>query len=532
MKTNAEKNTKNNSNSSFFQQGYQTFFSPKSTFFSPTIQTKLEVGSPNDRYEQEADSIADRVINNVGNSSISESSQGIQRKCAACEEEEKVQRKPLNITPIIQKSGNDGGGVANEAISSQITASKGGGNPMGESTKNFMENRFGNDFSGVRIHTDSNAIQLSQNLDAQAFTVGNDVFFNQGKYSPDSDSGKHLLAHELVHTVQQNGGEIDRKIQKLPRRDRIHDSIEDDFGRETGTPRDRTSHHGSQYEAWLHQRTAIMDTFDSYQLLPEHLTDSTVQNRFDRMTLEEIYEYRNEYISNGANNPDVVTYLTNLMTGRPVQPCSAEEIERTNRKAQTAMSDMSTLINNADRAMTLLHSTWINNKSDLLSRNLHLVGEVACAFKSNFNIDETNADFGVAHIRVMRRIQQFQRRLLRPVTFTCEGINNPICLGGRGLDAEAYVIDHQSPIHLCIGFRESFSPNLEQATIVHEFMHLLPGVGDDGGYALGGFGTIVTSCNLRTKFSAETNLLTNSADSLAGFVMHIAQNSPTDLRVR
>ncbi len=213
MKTNAEKNTKNNSNSSFFQQGYQTFFSPKSTFFSPTIQTKLEIGSPNDKYEQEADSMADRVVNNAENSSISESSPAIQRKCSACEEEEKVQRKPFDISPIIQKSGNDGGGIANDAISSQITASKGGGKPMSESTKTFMENRFGNDFSGVRIHTDSNAIQLSQNLDAQAFTVGNDVFFNQGKYSPDSDSGKHLLAHELTHTVQQNGG-IEKKIQR------------------------------------------------------------------------------------------------------------------------------------------------------------------------------------------------------------------------------------------------------------------------------------------------------------------------------
>ncbi len=215
MKTNSEKDSKNNSNS-LFSQGQQAFFSPKSTFFSPTIQTKLEVGSPNDKYEQEADSVADRVINNAGNSSISESSPGIQRKCAACEEEEKVQRKHLNITPIIQKSGNEGGGVANDAISIQIAASKGGGTPMGESTKSFMENRFGNDFSGIRIHTDSNAIQLSQNLDAQAFTVGNDVFFNQGKYSPDSDSGKHLLAHELTHTVQQNGG-MPKAVQTKPK---------------------------------------------------------------------------------------------------------------------------------------------------------------------------------------------------------------------------------------------------------------------------------------------------------------------------
>jgi len=77
-----------------------------------------------------------------------------------------------------------------------------------------MENRFGTDFSEVKIHTGSQAIQMSRELNAQAFTVGNDIYFNEGKYNPSSDAGKHLLAHELTHTVQQNGG-IGRKIQKL-----------------------------------------------------------------------------------------------------------------------------------------------------------------------------------------------------------------------------------------------------------------------------------------------------------------------------
>jgi hypothetical protein len=73
-----------------------------------------------------------------------------------------------------------------------------------------MENRFGNDFSGVRIHTDNKAVQMSRDLNAQAFTVGNDIYFNQGKYSPSSENGKHLLAHELTHTIQQSG--IRRKM--------------------------------------------------------------------------------------------------------------------------------------------------------------------------------------------------------------------------------------------------------------------------------------------------------------------------------
>src|SRR5690606_1503130 len=54
-------------------------------------------------------------------------------------------------------------------------------------------------------HTDANAVQLSKDLGAQAFTHGNHIYFNQGKYNPDTSSGKHLLVHELAHTVQQTG---------------------------------------------------------------------------------------------------------------------------------------------------------------------------------------------------------------------------------------------------------------------------------------------------------------------------------------
>lgn len=180
------------------------------------IQPKLTIGSPNDHYEQQADQVADRVMRMAIQNDISGvSSFSVQRKCAACaHEEEQVQRKPFNITPFIQKSRSDGGGMASDNVSSQIESARGGGSQMGESTRSFMESRFGNDFSGVRIHTDANAIQLSQNLDAQAFTVGHDVFFNEGKYSPETDSGKHLLAHELVHTVQQGNNIQREKIQR------------------------------------------------------------------------------------------------------------------------------------------------------------------------------------------------------------------------------------------------------------------------------------------------------------------------------
>jgi hypothetical protein len=84
---------------------------------------------------------------------------------------------------------------------------------MDKTTRAEMEGGFGADFSNVNIHTGSEAIQLSKELGAQAFTHGNDVYFNEGKYNPNSKEGKHLLAHELTHTVQQNGV-VEKKVQR------------------------------------------------------------------------------------------------------------------------------------------------------------------------------------------------------------------------------------------------------------------------------------------------------------------------------
>ena len=165
------------------------------------FQAKLTVGSANDPLEHEADAVADRVMRMPEQSFV-------QRKCASCEEEDKLQRKP--ITSFIQKKGTRGGSVASDAVSNKINASKGGGSSMDSHTQSFMQSRFGNDFSDVKIHTDGQAIQMNRDLNANAFTVGNDIYFNEGKYSPNSDSGKHLLAHELTHTVQQ-GSNIMRK---------------------------------------------------------------------------------------------------------------------------------------------------------------------------------------------------------------------------------------------------------------------------------------------------------------------------------
>jgi hypothetical protein len=85
----------------------------------------------------------------------------------------------------------------------------GGGAPLDEETRADMENRLGHDFSDVRVHTGGTADESARSVSAQAYTVGSDIVFASGRYDPTSDAGKHMLAHELTHVVQQRSGPVD-----------------------------------------------------------------------------------------------------------------------------------------------------------------------------------------------------------------------------------------------------------------------------------------------------------------------------------
>jgi Domain of unknown function (DUF4157) len=164
------------------------------------IQFKHAIGPPDDPLKNEADAMADTIMRMPEQNFI-------QRKCADCEEEEKLQRKPL--VSFIQRKEASSGAVVSDIISSQINSSRGNGSSMDNSTQTFMQSRFGADFSNVKIHTGGEAVQMNRELNAKAFTVGNDIYFNEGQYNPNSNDGKHLLAHELTHTVQQGGATTD-----------------------------------------------------------------------------------------------------------------------------------------------------------------------------------------------------------------------------------------------------------------------------------------------------------------------------------
>lgn len=171
------------------------------------FQPKLTVGPVDDVYEREADAVADKVMRMQDEEHIQTkiSPVDVQRKCAKCEEEENVQRKEVNTKTGI-----------NEAPAAVQDALNSGGNSLDNNTRSFMENRFEYDFSNVKIHTGSVAAKSAQSINALAYTSGNNIVFNEGQYSPNTESGKRLLAHELTHVVQQNHSIARKVIQRQP----------------------------------------------------------------------------------------------------------------------------------------------------------------------------------------------------------------------------------------------------------------------------------------------------------------------------
>lgn len=219
--------------------------------FIPPVQTKLNIGKPGDAYEVEADKTADAVV------AKTDTTDSIQKMGA---EEEEVQAKPLaqGLTPFVQKQeapeeeepvqamaekeeeepvqmqeeeeeepvqaqveeeeepvqaqaaeeeelrakGNHIGS-ADTQFEQQLKQQQGQGNKLDLKDRVPLEEAFGADFSSVNIHTDGKANTLNKQINARAFTHGADIYFKNGTFNPSSKEGKHLLAHELTHTIQQ-----------------------------------------------------------------------------------------------------------------------------------------------------------------------------------------------------------------------------------------------------------------------------------------------------------------------------------------
>ena len=111
----------------------------------------------------------------------------------------------------LARQGEGERGVPDE-VEASIQAARGGGQALDRAVRAQLEPALGADFGGVRVHADRRADGLSEALGARAFTTGKDIFFRQGEYNPGSGRGRELLAHELTHVVQQNGGAVQTKL--------------------------------------------------------------------------------------------------------------------------------------------------------------------------------------------------------------------------------------------------------------------------------------------------------------------------------
>jgi Domain of unknown function (DUF4157) len=158
------------------------------------LQAKLTVGAVDDPMEQQADRIAEQVMRMPdADARLTPAPLQVHRKCAACEEEERLQAKPAT---------NLAAGEAPASVHGVISSP---GQALDTPTRSFFEPRFGRDMSAVRIHTDPPAAATARAIGAQAYTVGSHIAFAQDYYQPHSPAGRQLIAHELAHVMQQSG---------------------------------------------------------------------------------------------------------------------------------------------------------------------------------------------------------------------------------------------------------------------------------------------------------------------------------------
>lgn len=157
-------------------------------------KSELRISSPKDPAEKEAEQTAKKIMRME--------SPSLQRFGGA------ISLMKASPSAVLRQA--NGQATAAPGVTAAIANEKSAGSPLPSGVRGFMESRFRADFGGVRIHTGTSAASLSRRVSAQAFTVGNHIFFGKDQFRPDTSEGKELLAHELTHTIQQ-GSSVQRK---------------------------------------------------------------------------------------------------------------------------------------------------------------------------------------------------------------------------------------------------------------------------------------------------------------------------------
>ncbi|MDY6901646.1 MAG: DUF4157 domain-containing protein [Cyanobacteriota bacterium] len=194
------------------------------SFSNIAVQPKLKIGEPGDKYEQEADKVAAQVVQQINEPTTQreelpeEEELQMKPETGKIQREEMPEEEELQMKPeTIQRQSNVDSGTASNEFESSLSSARSGGQSLQPELRMKLEGAMGADFSGVKVHTDAKADQLNQSIQAKAFTTGQDVFFRQGEYNPQSQGGQELIAHELTHVVQQGGEQIQTMlVQRTP----------------------------------------------------------------------------------------------------------------------------------------------------------------------------------------------------------------------------------------------------------------------------------------------------------------------------
>jgi len=161
------------------------------------LQAKLTVNTPGDAYEQEADQVSEQVLR-MPESQLERACTCGGGDCSTCQNQQLTHEH-------LQAKHDHGHNVGERAAPSIVHDVLGSsGQPLEQSTREFMESRFGHDFGGVRVHITAKASESARALNALAYTVGRDIVFSNNQYQPGTTSGRKLLAHELTHVIQQS----------------------------------------------------------------------------------------------------------------------------------------------------------------------------------------------------------------------------------------------------------------------------------------------------------------------------------------
>jgi len=247
------------------------------------LHPKLAIGQVDDPLEHEADRIADRVMRMPDpDLSIAVAPPQLSRKCAACEESDELRRKP--VVGRGDTVSGEAPGIVHEALQAP-------GQPLDAAARAYFELRFGRDFSEVRVHADAKAAEAAMAVNALAYTVGTDVVFAAGRYSPGSGEGRRLLAHELSHVAQQAQVQVPR----------VQRQVAPDISGLSKTTNYR---------------------FDTFNITERDLSDPDITARLRGLSKDQLRVYLNR-----TTDPAVQSYILALLAAPNIGECPQQDID-------------------------------------------------------------------------------------------------------------------------------------------------------------------------------------------------------------